>query len=202
MLSKIGFALIEALDRYGYAAVFLGVMLENAGVPIPGENMLLTASGFASVGKLSIWLVAISGAVAAIIGDNIGFSISRFGGHALIERYGKYVFIRERQPGLVDSFFNRYGALAIFLARFFAGARVLTALIAGTLNMRWPEFLLFNALGALAWASAVSTLSYYGTSWGKKLLPTLQSLHISIYVLIPIVIALWLVFAATRKQRS
>jgi membrane protein DedA with SNARE-associated domain len=205
MLSSIGLALLTNVKKYGYFAVFFGVMLENAGLPVPGETLLITASGFASHGKLSIWVVAVIAAVAAIIGDNIGFSIGRFGGRPVIEKYGRYVFIRQQQLDHVDRFFARYGSVAVFLARFIAGARVLTALIAGTSDMMWPEFLLFNALGALVWASAISALGYYGMHFGKELLPYIKSLDIDVYYIAGAIAVIWLVthiaWARARSKR-
>ncbi|MHB8841778.1 MAG: DedA family protein [Candidatus Aquicultor sp.] len=205
MLASFGITLLTNVKKYGYLAVFFGVMLENAGVPVPGETILLTASGLSSQGRLSIFLVAAIAATAAVIGDNIGFAIGRFGGRPLVEKYGKYVFIRKEQIDRIDRFFTKHGPVAVFFARFIAGARVLTALIAGTSDMPWHEFLLFNALGALAWASAISALGYYGTTYGKQLLPILKSLHLSIYALAIVLVVVWLVsreVLARRKRKN
>jgi membrane protein DedA with SNARE-associated domain len=203
MISNVGLTLLADIKRFGYLAIFIGVMLESAGVPVPGETILLTGSGLAGQGQLSIFFVVITGIAAAIIGDNLGFAIGRFGGRPLIERFGRFVFIKQKQLDKVDTFFNKYGPVSVFLARFIAGGRVVMALVAGASEMRWTSFLLFNALGAIAWVSIVSVVGFYGLSYGKDyLLPVLRQIPIGIYILIVTVVTIWVVLHLTQKNRD
>lgn len=155
-----------AFVQYGYWVVFFGVMLENAGIPLPGETILLAASFFAYEGHFSIFAVIVIAFLGAVLGDNTGYWIGRRGGLPLLERYGRYLFLDAQRLAGLEGFFARHGSKAIFFARFVTGFRVLTALFAGAGGMHWPTFFLYNAAGALTWSTAIGTLGYlFGYSW-------------------------------------
>jgi membrane protein DedA with SNARE-associated domain/membrane-associated phospholipid phosphatase len=158
--------LATLLARYGYAIVFVGVFLESAGVPVPGETVLLGASFFASRGLFSLpWVIGL-GVAAAILGDNLGYAIGRRGGRPLVERHGRLLGLTATRLAAFDTFFQRHGAETVFLARFVTGLRVVAALLAGVSRLPWSQFLFYNAAGALTWATAVALLGYFfGQSW-------------------------------------
>jgi membrane protein DedA with SNARE-associated domain len=158
--------LIDLFSRYGYAVVFGGVLLENAGVPVPGETAVLAGGALAHFGHLSLLLVIAAACVGAVLGDNLGFLIGRRGGRALVERYGVYIGVTPARLRAFDWFFERHGAKTVFLARFITGLRVVCAVLAGGSGMAWRRFLFYNASGAIVWASAVATAGYLlGHSW-------------------------------------
>jgi membrane protein DedA with SNARE-associated domain len=169
--------------QLGYAGLFIGVLLENAGLPIPGETALLTAAGFAASGRLSLPLVIATAAVAAIIGDNLGFALARNGGQPLLNRYGPSVGITPERMAVVDRFYARWGALAVVVARFIAGIRVVAALGAGLSGMRWRVFLVANAVGALLWASVMGLVGYTGGSAIRAAAPYLVKIHFAAWAL-------------------
>ena len=103
-------ALAGPLDHFGYWAVLLLVMLEDFGIPVPGETILIAASVYAGAGRLNVVAVAVVGFVAALIGDNIGFAIGHFGGRALVLRWGRYVRLTEERLDKDEAFFNHHGA--------------------------------------------------------------------------------------------
>ena len=152
--------LVELLARYGYAAVFGGVFLENAGLPVPGETTLLAGAALAHGGHLSLWRVVAVATVAAVCGDNLGFLIGRGGGRALAERHGWKVGLTAARMRQFDAFFHRYGAQTVFVARFVTGLRVFGAVLAGGSELAWSTFLVYNAAGAVVWASAVGAAGY------------------------------------------
>lgn len=150
------------LDTYGYWTVFFGILMESAGVPLPGETILIFAALFAgTTHKLSITDVALVAVVAAIVGDNMGFALGKFGGCPLLERYGHVFRIEKETIRKGEALFRRYGAAAVFFGRFIALLRFLAGPLAGILKMPWPRFLIFNALGAVAWVGLVTTLAYF-----------------------------------------
>jgi undecaprenyl-diphosphatase len=116
----------------------------------------------AAAGRLSIVAVIVVAAAGAIIGDNIGFLIGRRGGRALLERPGRFAEERRRVLEIGDPFFERHGPKAVFLGRWITGLRVWTSWLAGASDMRWPTFMLWNALGGTAWAASVALAAYYG----------------------------------------
>src|SRR5580704_7414456 len=119
------------LNHYGYLAVGGLVLLEDFGVPVPGETVLILASVYAGAGRLSIWLVALIGFLAAVMGDNIGFAIGHFGGRPLIERYGRYLLITRERLDTATGFFERHGGKIVVVARFIEGLRQANGIIAG-----------------------------------------------------------------------
>jgi membrane protein DedA with SNARE-associated domain len=158
------------IDTAGYPLLFVIVMSESSGVPVPGETALVTAAVLASQGKLQIELVIALAAAAAIVGDNIGYLIGRKGGRWLLERPG--AFRRQRQEVLRvgEPFFQLHGSKAVFFGRFLLGLRVWASWLAGATRMHWRSFVLWNALGGITWATAVGLIGYYlGHSAGNAI---------------------------------
>jgi membrane protein DedA with SNARE-associated domain len=154
----------------GYPLLFVLVMGESSGVPIPGETALITAAVLASRGKLSIELVIVLAALAAIVGDNIGYLIGRKGGRWILERPGR--FHRQRLDVLRtgEPFFERHGPKAVYFGRFLLGLRVWASWLAGATRMHWRSFVLWNALGGVSWAVAIGLLAYFlGNSAGNAI---------------------------------
>jgi membrane protein DedA with SNARE-associated domain len=158
--------LVDLFARYGYAVVFVGVFLENAGLPVPGETALLAGAALSRSGALFLpWVVA-TAIVGAVLGDNIGFLIGRRGGRALVERFGAKIGLTSGRLTEFDRFFDRHGAKTVFIARFVTGLRVFGAILAGTSGLPWGRFLLYNATGAFAWATTFGAVGYFlAYSW-------------------------------------
>src|SRR5690348_3901258 len=157
-------SLAGPLDHFGYWAVLLFVVLEDFGIPVPGETVLIAASVYAGAGRLNVVAVGLVGFVAAVIGDNIGFAIGHYGGRALVLRWGRYVRLTGERLDKAEAFFDRHGAWIITIARFIEGLRQANGIIAGIVGMRWLRFLLFNALGAALWVGTWVTLGYLAGS--------------------------------------
>jgi len=148
------------LNHYGYWAVLLLVLIEDFGIPVPGETILIAAAIFAGAGRLNVVAVGIVGFVAAVLGDNIGFAIGHFGGRALALRWGKYIFLTEERLDRAEVFFNEHGGKIIVVARFIEGLRQANGIIAGISGMHWRRFLFFNAIGAALWVGTWVTIGY------------------------------------------
>jgi membrane-associated protein len=142
--------------------VFFGILFENAGIPLPGETILIVASVLARTKhQLSIAEVAVIPVLAAITGDNLGFALGRYGGRPLLDRYRHVFHIEEETVRKGESLFTRRGGMAVFFARFITGLRVVAGPMAGALRMHWYSFLLFNALGAVGWVGVITTLGLF-----------------------------------------
>ena len=158
--------LTDLFARYGYFVIFAGVLLENAGVPVPGETILLAGAALARFGHLSLPLVVLVAIAGAILGDNVGFFIGRRGGRVLLERRGRMFGLTPARIAQFDGFFARHGAKTVFIARFVTGLRVVGAILAGASTLPWGRFLIFNAAGAIAWATTFGSIGYLlGYSW-------------------------------------
>lgn len=157
-------SLEPTLNHYGYLAVAGLVLLEDFGVPVPGETVLILGAVYAGTGRLNIVLVALLGFLAAVLGDNIGFAIGHFGGRRLVERYGRYIFLTPERVEKATGFFERHGGKVILIARFVEGLRQANGIIAGTAGIHWARFLLFNAIGAALWVGVWTSVGYFSGS--------------------------------------
>lgn len=153
-------AIEQWIGEWGYIAVFIPLVLETAGVPFPGETILLLAAAAASHGTLNPFVLAGVATVAVIIGDNIGYCIGRYGGRRLVDRISHIGHI-EAGVAWGERFFELHGGKAVFLARWTAGLRIFGAWIAGMSHMEWRRFFLWNALGGVTWACTITLIGYW-----------------------------------------
>ena len=149
------------VDDYGYWVLFVGVMAENASLPVPGETILIIASFYSHHGHLNLGYVILLATAGCILGDNVSFYIGRRLGRPFIEQYGRYLLITQKRLAYVERFFQKHGDKTIFVQRWITGVRVIGALVAGTSKMPWRRFLLFNCLGAVTWVTAISLLAFF-----------------------------------------
>jgi membrane protein DedA with SNARE-associated domain len=153
--------LLHLIGRYGYLVVFFGVMLEGAGVPLPGETVLIAAGVLVHRGVLDLGGALFSGILGTVVGNQIGYWIGHFGGRPFVLRWGRYVFITPERLRRAETFFARHGGRAVFLSRFVVGLRVFGALVAGTSRMPWGRFALYNVFSGTVWATAAVLLGYF-----------------------------------------
>ncbi|MGH6968763.1 MAG: DedA family protein [Stellaceae bacterium] len=163
---ELSHVIYQYVHDYGYLAVFLGIFLEDFGLPLPGETLLITAAAVAGRQGLNIWLLAGIAWLGAVLGDNVGFLIGHSGGRALLVRHGRRIGITAERLAKVERFVARYGAPVIIVARFVVIARQLNGIAAGSLGMHWLRFLVCNCIGAALWVGFWSTLAYW---LGKKI---------------------------------
>ena len=151
----------QLLHTYGYAAIFALIALENVGLPVPGETILISSAIFAATTyELNVIAIVITAAVAAFGGSVAGCAIGRYGERRLLHRYGRYLHIQERDLRLGRYLFARYGGRVVFVARFVAFLRALAGLLAGINRMEWKRFMLFSGLGAVVWAATFGFGAY------------------------------------------
>jgi membrane protein DedA with SNARE-associated domain len=154
-------SLAPALNHYGYLAVAGLIFLEDFGTPfVPGETVLIAGSLYAANGQLNVITVGLLAVLAAILGDNVGYAIGRFAGHAAVVRWGRYVRLTETRIAKAEAFFDRHGGKVVVLARFIDGLRQINGIVAGIAKMRWTSFLIYNSLGATLWVACWVTVGY------------------------------------------
>jgi membrane protein DedA with SNARE-associated domain len=189
------------INHYGYAAVALFVMLEDFGVPTPGETVLVAAAVYAGAGQLNVVVVGVLAVAAAIVGDNIGFAIGTFGGRRLLDRYGKYVLLTPERVDKAEDFFNRHGGWVVAAARFIEGLRQANGIIAGMSDMTWWKFLPYNALGAVLWVAVWLTIGY--TAGSKLDTIYKEGARYQVYLLVAVVVLLaaFILRVVLRRRR-
>ena len=184
MIPSILDLLRNAVVQYGYWAVGAALLLENAGVPVPGETILLLAS-FLAYSEHALrfpWIVFVA-TIAATLGDNLGFSVGYYGGRPLLSRYQAFFRIQDRTLQRGEGLFARYGAITVFFARFVFGMRIIAGPMAGVLRMPWRKFMVFNFLGAALWVTVISGAGYlFGQHW-ERLQRDVKRIDLSIAIL-------------------
>jgi membrane protein DedA with SNARE-associated domain len=183
------------LLQYGLVLLFLAVAVESAGVPIPGETALITAAFFARPEHhhWTLYSVIAVAAAGAIVGDNVGYALGRFGGRALINRWG---FVKRHADKVLppsERFFKKHGAKTVFFGRFIALLRVTSAWLAGLSRMEWWRFFLWNASGGIVWAVGISLLAY----WAGKAVAEAISRY-GVYAVVGLVVVAALGFVALK----
>ncbi|HEY9623812.1 MAG TPA: DedA family protein [Crinalium sp.] len=151
----------EIAHQYGYGAVFLGILLENTGIPVPGETITLVGGFLAGSDELNYWLVMGSATAGAVIGDNLGYWLGFYGGWPLLTRVGRVFRIQEEQLIKVREQFSKNAARAVFWGRFIALLRIFAGPLAGIAKMPYPKFFLYNLAGAVTWASITVSIAYF-----------------------------------------
>ena len=188
------------LGHYGLWAIALLVLVEDFGIPVPGETVLIAGAIYAGSGRLNVVAVGLVGFAAAVFGDNIGYAIGRFGGRSLVERWGKYVFITPERLDKAEAFFDHHGGKVITIARFVEGLRQANGLIAGITKMHWLRFVAFNALGAALWVGTWVSVGYFAGQHITTIYNDVTSYSLYAAIAAVVVIA-GLVFLRVRRHR-
>jgi membrane-associated protein len=191
-------SLLDVAAHVGYPVVFLLLAIETIGIPVPGETALVTAAIVASRGRLSIEVVIAVASAGAIVGDNIGFALGRKLGRRVLLAPGPLLRHRRRLIAVGEPFFERHGPKAVFLGRWVSGLRITSAWLAGANRMSWPTFLLYNALGGVAWSASVGLLAYWLGHRAEKVLSTLGIGAAATVVIV--LLRVWFVLRRRRKR--
>jgi membrane protein DedA with SNARE-associated domain len=190
------------LEHYGLWAIALFVLIEDFGIPVPGETVLIAGAVFAGSGRLNIVAVGVVGFLAAVTGDNIGYAIGRFGGRALVERWGRYVFLTKERLDKAERFFGRHGGKIIVVARFIEGLRQANGIIAGISGMRWLKFLACNALGAALWVGTWVSVGYFAGQHITAIYNAITNYSLYAAIAAVVVIAAWLLLRLRKRRRA
>jgi len=178
---------LEGLEHHGYPVLVGSLMLNNIGLPVPAETVLLTAADLAREGHFQLPLVYAAGVGAAVAGDNVGFAIGRqLGRDVLAHRFS--LVLTPKRIARLDALLDRWGARAIFLVRFLPGISTVSAVLAGSSTLPWRDYLLGNVSGALVWVAWVCSLGYFGSAWGERLKPVWAGMHGATWLVVAVVI--------------
>ncbi len=197
-------AITELVQVHGYWVLALVVMLENAGLPLPGETALLAAGYLTSPDggrRLHLWMVVPVAFVAAIIGDNLGFWLGWRVARPRLAVGGRFLFLTPERMRVAERYFEKYGLLTVFFARFITGLRVVVGPAAGASGMRWGRFLVANAAGAMCWATAIALAGHYaGHAW-EAMRDRLGHTAWIVLAVVAVLLVAWRVVAYWRKRR-
>jgi len=166
--SQIRTFVTDYLAHYGYAFLFLVVLLESTGLPLPGESLVVAGGLLAGEGTFNIFLVLLTAWAGSVVGDNLGYAVGRRYGRKIVVRWGERFGLGEKRFKMVEERFQDYGFAVVLVARFVIILRQLNGFVAGTMHMNWGVFLLYNSISAALWSLAYGGLAYaFGTAFQK-----------------------------------
>src|SRR6266849_749560 len=189
------------VDALGYPAAGLGILIESAGVPYPGEALLLLAAAWAATRHHSIVLVILFGFIGATAGADVGYWLGHRGGRPFVERFGSYFRIRPEHLARAELFYARHGDKAVVASRFLLGLRTWGAMLAGMARMPFWRFQLFSAIGGLLWATLIGFAGHVLGSNLALLETILRAIGIGGLTVL-LLIALVLLLARERAARQ
>ena len=203
MASPVAEAVFQILSdffaRYGYWVVFFGVMLENAGLPVPGETVLIFSGFLAYHGEVRLGRAIVTAIAGATLGDSLGYCLGRFGGAAVYERYVRRFRILARHYDRSQALFLKHGHWAVFVGRFITGLRVFAGPLAGIFRLAYLRFLLFNFTGAVVWATTFGCVGFlFGSNW-QRLVSFVKHLNRVVLVAVLVGVLVVIVGRAVRK---
>lgn len=194
--------LLPLLVEYGLLAIFITMTLESACIPIPSEIVVPFGGVLAARGDESLWAVVVVATLANMVGSGIAYSLGRYGGRALFERYGKYVLISSHHLTRADQWFERHGEITVFLTRMMPGVRTFISVPAGVGRMSPIKFAAYSLLGAVPWNLGLALLGwYFGANW-EELQAQFHRYNAVFYVALGACVVAVVVWGVLRRQRS
>ena len=151
----------EYLSQYGVVLLFVVVLFESTGLPLPGESLVVASGMLAGEGSFSLIAVLVAAWGGSIVGDNIGYFVGRRYGRKIVVRWGSKFGLGEERFRMVEERFQHYGIAVVLIARFVIILRQLNGFVAGTMKMNWPVFLLYNSISAALWAGVYGGGAYF-----------------------------------------
>jgi membrane protein DedA with SNARE-associated domain len=156
MLEWLEHVMTDYLGQYGYQAVFVLMVLESACIPIPSEVTMVFGGFLVSRGDLNFWWVALLGTIANVVGSWLAYWVGLRGGRPLVERWGRFVFLRKHELDRAEVWFQKHGEMAVFVSRLLPVIRTFISLPAGVARMPFGKFTLYTFLGCLPWTFALT----------------------------------------------
>ncbi len=196
-------AIIGLVDRYGYAGLFVALILGNIGAPIGSELVLPVSGALTAAGHLSkLWLTIVVALSGELVGGSIGYAIGKYGGVPFVERFGKYVHVSHERLLLFHRFFERWGAFAVFVCRFLPVIRGVVAIPAGIAEMNLGLFYFWTLAGSGIFCTALIVLGYSLGAHVDTVLPLLHRGGLAVLALVLVLACVVALIARARAKRA
>jgi membrane protein DedA with SNARE-associated domain len=181
----------ELINTWGYGVVFAAMVLESAGLPLPGETVTLLGGYAAGSGHLTLAGVIAAASGGAMVGDSIGYWVGRRAGWPLMLRVGGWLRQSPEQMETLRLQFLNHAGKSVLLGRFVAVLRVLAGPMAGAVGMPYGRFLVCNCTGAVLWATTMVSLAWLGGRWipFQRMVEGVLEFGIGALVLVALIVA-------------
>ena len=204
LIEYLGSMIVAVISATGYVGVTILMAIESACIPLPSEVIMPFAGYLVSTGQLTLFGVALAGAIGCNIGSTIAYAIGAWGGRPLAERWGRYVLLKEHDIVVAERFFARFGAVAVFVGRLLPIVRTFIALPAGFARMNMWKFQIYSFVGSLIWCFALAYLGeQLGVQWNDN--PAVKAIFHNSDIAIVAVLALavaWFVYTHLAKRKA
>ncbi|HKT17616.1 MAG TPA: DedA family protein [Stellaceae bacterium] len=200
IIAAVATVIVATISAIGYAGIVLLMAIESACIPLPSEIIMPFSGYLVFTGRFDLVLVATAGAIGCNLGSTVAYAIGYYGGRPLVEKWGAYVLLSRRDLAMVDSFFDRFGSITVFVSRLLPVARTFIALPAGIARMSQIKFQVYTFLGSWPWCFA---LAYIGAKLGERWEsdPTLRDVLHRFDALIVAVLVLGIVWYVWRHWK-
>lgn len=193
--------ILDWISTLGYPGIFLLMTIEGIITPIPSELIIPFAGYLAAEGEMNLLLVVIVGTAGAAIGNTVAYFIGYRVGRPLIQRYGRYIMLDEKDLGLAERWFAKYGDVGVLLGHAIPGVRSFISFPAGIGKMRLRNFVVFSTVGALIWTTVLAITGYVLLDEWRRIADTTE--NIDLYVVIAAVaIIIGYVYWTKRRTRT
>lgn len=199
MIKELAQTLVDLIFDWGYLGIFLLMTIESSFIPFPSEIVLIPAGYLASKGDMSVGLIMSSALAGSLAGAFINYYLALTVGRKVLQRYGKYIFIKESSLAKMDVFFARHGHISTFTGRLIPGIRQLISIPAGLAKMDLKLFSLYTALGAGIWAFILTMLGYF-IGENQELIDTYLKEITIVAVFLMLIIILW--YTSYQKNKK
>jgi len=199
IIAALGGWITTHIDSMGYWGIILMMAIESASIPLPSE-VIMPYGGYLVhryPEQFSLFWMGMAGALGCLLGSTAAYWVGLYGGRPLVEKYGRYVLIRQQDLDLADRWFARYGDWAIFFSRLLPVVRTFISFPAGVARMNFPRFVLYTFIGSFPWCVM---LAYIGKVLGREWQSIRTYFHGADTVIV-ILIALALVFWLWRHLK-
>ncbi|WP_370851039.1 DedA family protein [Megasphaera sp.] len=190
--------LLQLMESYGYIAMFVAMVLENANIPIPSEVVLGFAGFLISQQIFSFWTTFAVACIAGLVGSVISYWLGSYGGRPILLKYGKYIFFNERKFRMAENLFNKYGGIAVIICRCLPGVRTFISFPAGVARYPFWKFIIFTVIGTIPWTLL---LVWAGSLLGSHWRDLIQYNHIFLLVVIAVCVIAAAVFIWHKRRR-
>lgn len=181
IITAVATWIMDVISAMGYGGVVLLMAIESACIPLPSEIIMPFAGFLVSKGEMTLFGIAMAGAIGCVVGSIPAYYLGMFGGRPLAEKYGKYVLVSKKDLDMADRWFKNHGEIIIFIARLLPGVRTFIAFPAGVARMNMTRFIVYTFVGSFIWCWA---LGYIGMKAGENWTQLSGYFHQSHYVII------------------
>lgn len=165
LIAFIATWIMGVIATMGYGGIVLLMAIESACIPLPSEIIMPFAGFLVYKGEMTLWLVALAGAIGCVVGSIPAYYVGMFGGRPLAEKYGKYILLSKQDLDLADRLFAKHGEIIIFIARMLPAVRTFIAFPAGVVRMNMSKFIIYTFVGSFIWCWL---LAYAGMKFGQN----------------------------------